>query len=163
MVVSDARETLQRIYQYIPHRPPFLWVDAIIDLNDHAVEAEKYIPENLSLLAGHYPGYPILPGVLLCEAVFQTGAILIGEHISREHPGDTEVPQPCLPVLTRIYKAKFKQQVLPGTTIRMMVEVKEIVGRAWVLVGKVVAKGKVALQVEFSCMLTEQQSFTGKV
>ncbi|NNK94889.1 MAG: beta-hydroxyacyl-ACP dehydratase, partial [Desulfobacterales bacterium] len=66
-----------QIISLIPHRPPFLWVDKIIETTKDSIVAEKRVPENLEIFKGHYPGHPLLPGVLLCEAIFQTGALLI--------------------------------------------------------------------------------------
>ena len=63
----------------IPHRPPFLWVDKIISFADDTIITEKMIPTDLDIFTGHYPGNPIMPGVLLCEAIFQSGALLIGK------------------------------------------------------------------------------------
>ncbi len=63
----------------IPHRAPFLWVDKIISFADDTIVTEKMIPADLDIFSGHYPGNPIMPGVLLCEAIFQSGALLIGK------------------------------------------------------------------------------------
>ena len=66
------------IAERIPHRPPFLWLDRVVAIDEAAIRAEKTLPEDLDVFRGHYPGYPLLPGVLLCEAVFQAGAVLLG-------------------------------------------------------------------------------------
>lgn len=145
----DSKEK-ERLYRYLPHRPPFLWVDRILAVDETGAETEKKIPADLDLFAGHYPGYPLLPGVLLCEAAFQTGAILISHTLSR-----AEEPAAGVPVVTRITSAKFKRQVRPGDTIRTAVSLKEILGPAWFLKGTVTVAGKVALQVEFGCTLTQ--------
>jgi 3-hydroxyacyl-[acyl-carrier-protein] dehydratase len=153
-VVFETIDDIQRIYRRIPHRPPFLWVDKIVTLGENSIETEKYIPEDLAVFQGHYPHYPLVPGVLLCEAVFQTGAILIAEKSARDGGAAGPDPQETIPVLTRIYKAKFKNQIQPGTTIRIAVDLLDVVGQAWLLKGKVFAGPGVALQVEFGCMLT---------
>ena len=67
------------IAERIPHRPPFLWLDRVVAIDEAAIRAEKTVPEDLDLFRGHYPGYPLMPGVLLCEAVFQAGAVLLSE------------------------------------------------------------------------------------
>ena len=74
------------ITERIPHRPPFLWLDRVLEVSDESITAEKKIPRDLDLFQGHYPDYPLMPGVLLCEAVFQAGALLIGE-MHREEQG----------------------------------------------------------------------------
>ena len=145
----------QEIYRRIPHRPPFLWVDRITALDEKSVTAEKDIPFDLDLFRGHYPDYPLMPGVLLCEAVFQAGAILMAENLARGKQQDTEVVDVrTIPVLTRIYNAKFKRQVQPGDTIHIQVGVHEIIGPAWLLKGKISVDNTVALKVEFGCTLT---------
>lgn len=133
----------------IPHRPPFLWLDRVLelDLDSGAIRAEKTLPADLDIFQGHYPDYPIMPGVLLCEAVFQAGALLIGETLQ----GEREITG--VPVLTRIIGAKFKREVRPGDTIEIRAALKEKLGPAWFLKGSVRLNGKVAVQVEFACAL----------
>ena len=133
----------------IPHRPPFLWVDRIISYEDGTMVTEKTIPEDLDIFQGHYPEHPILPGVILCEALFQTGALLIARMVQ-----DSEEIQPGIPVLTRIGGARFKRPVGPGSIIRMQVNVKERVAGAWFLKGILRVKEKIAVQVDFSCAMT---------
>ena len=140
----------------IPHRPPFLWLDRVMELSGNTIRAEKEIPEDLDLFAGHYPGYPLMPGVLLCEAVFQAGALLIGEMLKdKEQGGELETGRSGMPVLTRILGARFKREVRPGDTIVVQARMTERVGPAWFLKGSVRVRDKVAVQVEFACALKE--------
>lgn len=139
------------IEERIPHRPPFLWVDKVLEIDDEHIRAEKLIPENLEIFQGHYPNYPIMPGVLLCEAIFQTGALLISERIRSAH-GRVLCLGQSIPVLTRILGAKFKREVKPGERIELTVQFKDQVGPAWFLKGSVKVNGKVAVQVEFACI-----------
>lgn len=144
----DARD-LEFITARIPHRPPFLWLDRVLDLTKDFIRAEKELPSDLAVFAGHYPDYPIMPGVLLCEAVFQAGALLLVEQMrqkGREKPG--------MPVLTRIQGARFKREIRPGDTIVLEATIKERVGPAWFLKGTVRIRNKVAVQVDFSCAVT---------
>lgn len=140
------------IFQRIPHRPPFLWVDTILHLSEDRIEAEKFLPLDLEICKGHYPDYPIIPGVILCEAVFQAGAILISARLDQEAGSNEGVP-----VLTRIYGARFKRQVHPGMTIALKAQLKEQVGAAWILKGKVLVDGQTALSVEFACILAPHE------
>ena len=135
------------IEERIPHRPPFLWLDRILELNETSIRAEKFLSKDLDIFQGHYPDYPIMPGVLLCEAVFQAGALLISETLR----GKEEING--VPVLTRILGAKFKREVGPGDTIELQAALKERVGPAWFMKGNVRIKGKIAVQVEFACAL----------
>lgn len=137
------------ILRLIPHRPPFLWVDSILSQSDDRIETEKSIDPDLDIFQGHYPDYPIMPGVLLCEAVFQTGAILIARHMNKENNGEGNVP-----VLTRILEAKFKREVKPGDTIRMQAKVTGREGPAWFFKGMVTVNDKTAVKVKFVCALT---------
>ena len=72
-------DSFEEISSLIPHRAPFLWVDKIISFAGDTIVTEKTIPADLDIFSGHYPGNPIMPGVLLCEAIFQSGALLIGK------------------------------------------------------------------------------------
>jgi len=134
----------------IPHRPPFLWLDRVMEITDETIRAEKVVPPDLDIFQGHYPEYPLMPGVLLCEAVFQAGALLIGELIRREALAEGDATG-LVPVLTRILGAKFKREVRPGDTMEISATLIERMGPAWLLKGKVRVGGKVAVQVEFAC------------
>lgn len=136
------------IAERIPHRPPFLWLDRVVAVDDTGIRAEKTVPKDLDVFHGHYPGYPLMPGVLLCEAVFQAGAVLIAE-MTRSNPeaeGGGSVP-----VLTRILGAKFKREVRPGDQLEIRASLVERLGPAWFMKGSVRVDGKVAVQVEFAC------------
>ena len=121
----------------------------MLELTGETIRAEKVVPEDLELFQGHYPEYPLMPGVLLCEAVFQAGALLIGELMKNDSSkinAGTSVP-----VLTRILGAKFKREVHPGDIMEISATLIERMGPAWLLKGKVRVGGKVAVQVEFAC------------
>ena len=137
---------LEFIQSRIPHRQPFLWLDRIIYLDDVSVMAEKMITADLDIFRGHYPEYPIMPGVLLCEAVFQAGALLIAELIQDEN-------WQGVPVLTRIINAKFKREVCPGDLLIITATLKEHLSSAWFMKGNIKVNGKIAVKVEFSCAL----------
>lgn len=137
------------ILERIPHRPPFLWLDRVLDISSDSIHAEKVIPHDLTLFQGHYPEYPLMPGVLLCEAVFQAGALLIGE-IMRGAVGE-DGSGVGVPVLTRILGAKFKREVRPGDLLEVSATLVERMGPAWLMKGAVRVGGKVAVQVEFAC------------
>ena len=136
----------------IPHRPPFLWVDRIISCSEDCILTEKYISPDLDIFRGHFPGNPIMPGVLLCEALFQSGALLMAR---RNHTVPKKNHQ--FPVLTRIGGAKFKRQVRPGDTTRMKVTLTEIVSTACFFKGTLKVDDKVAVQVDFVCAMVESR------
>ncbi|MEN8142064.1 MAG: 3-hydroxyacyl-ACP dehydratase FabZ [Thermodesulfobacteriota bacterium] len=140
----------EEIYKRIPHRPPFLWVDRIIEFTENSILTEKHIPEDLDVFAGHYPDHPLMPGVLLCEAIFQSGALLISKLNESSSPDDKKIP-----VLTRIINAKFRKEVKPGDLAAISVKFKEQVGPAMFMKGSLKVDGKTAVQVEFACALVE--------
>jgi 3-hydroxyacyl-[acyl-carrier-protein] dehydratase len=142
-----------RITALIPHRDPFLWVDRIITIGKDAIVTEKDIPNDLDIFRGHYPAHPILPGVLLCEAVFQTSALLIAEMES----GKQESKMTKLPVITRISGARFKRTVFPGDTVQIEVELKETLSSARFFKGTVRVNGKTALRIDFAATFVEPE------
>ncbi len=139
-----------KVTDLIPHRPPFLWVDTIIEYDSASIITEKAIPETLDIFQGHYPDHPILPGVILCEALFQTGALLIALILK-----NTAVPKAGVPVITRIEEAKFKRPVGPGDSIHMQVNIREELGGVWFLKGVLRVNEKVSVKVNFACTLAE--------
>jgi 3-hydroxyacyl-[acyl-carrier-protein] dehydratase len=142
-------ESLNEIFTLIPHRAPFLWVDTIISFEKDCIVTEKTIPTDLEIFNGHYPGNPIMPGVLLCEALFQSGALLIGK-ITQVQNSEMQ----ALPVLTRISNAKFKRIVSPGATIQMKVKLIETISSVSFFKGKMTVGGKTAVQVDFACAMS---------
>lgn len=137
-----------RILSLIPHRPPFLWVDKIISLSKTFIETEKTIAADLDVFNGHYPGNPLMPGVLLCEAIFQSGALLLAESFS-----DTDNDK--IPVLTRITDTRFKRRVMPGETISIEVELVDTISSVSILKGKARVGSELAVKTEFCCALID--------
>jgi 3-hydroxyacyl-[acyl-carrier-protein] dehydratase len=138
---------LERIFSLIPHRSPFLWVDRILECHPHRIVTEKRIDADEPCLAGHFPGYPLFPGVLICEAIFQSGAMLMGER-NRENGVFSEQ----LPILTRIREAKFKKPVFPGDIIVISVTLTENTTKAYFFHGVARVRDKIAATVDFVCM-----------
>jgi 3-hydroxyacyl-[acyl-carrier-protein] dehydratase len=139
---------MQEFLQYIPHRPPFLFVDRVVSCTEDSIEAQKDIKLEEPFFKGHYPGRPIMPGVLILESVFQTGAILMGKRI--------EGAEERLPVVTRVNHVKFKHAVFPGDTMEIKVKLTEEVEPACFLSGRVKVNGKLAATVDFAVMLVEE-------
>ncbi len=137
---------LEQITQLIPHRPPFLWVDRIISCDAGSITTEKFIDPDLEIFQGHYPENPIMPGVLLCEIIFQSGALLMSKTAQSDTSETKEIP-----VLTRIENAKFKRPVLPGDTVQIQVSLKETISSVSFFKGTLKVGGKTAVQVVFAC------------
>lgn len=131
----------------IPHREPFLWLDEVVELSETLVRARKRVAEDLEIFRGHYPDFPVLPGVLLCEAVFQAGAVLIASG------GD--IPEGHVPVVTRQHETRFRRMVRPGEVLEIEARLDETLGGAWFLSGTVRVDGQVALRLQFACTAAE--------
>jgi 3-hydroxyacyl-[acyl-carrier-protein] dehydratase len=142
----------QEVEQIIPHRPPFLFIDKVLEVTDTGAVAEREIRAEEPHFAGHYPGNPLMPGVLLCEAVFQTAAVYMMERFS----GEDEGARQKTPVLARIVSAKFKRMVRPGDLIRIETTYKESLSSFHFMTGKVLLGGKPAMTVEFALSLIEE-------
>jgi 3-hydroxyacyl-[acyl-carrier-protein] dehydratase len=140
---------MEQILKAIPHRPPFLFVDKIVEVTDTKIRAIKAISPEEPFFKGHYPGNPIMPGVLICESIFQTGAILLSSILGGA--GND------IPVLTRISNAKFKKMVKPGSVLEMESELVERVSNAFFLKGKASVAGNTVVTVEFACSLAKPE------
>ncbi len=137
--------TRDDIQQLIPHRDPFLWIDEVLEASETRLVARKHLPPELEVFQGHYPHFPVLPGVLQCEAAFQAAAVLI----ARSHPP----PAGQVPVVTRIQHVQFRRLVRPGETLTLEVELTERLANAYFLKGKVSVAGQTAARLEFACTL----------
>lgn len=144
-----------RIYQTIPHRPPFLFVDEIIEVTETQARARRFIDPQEAYFAGHYPGNPIMPGVLLCEAVFQTAAVYMTERLRREAAGEDEAARRT-PVLARIQDARFKSLVKPGDTVEIEATYKEAIGQFHFMKGRILRDGKAVMSVEFALAMVAE-------
>jgi 3-hydroxyacyl-[acyl-carrier-protein] dehydratase len=139
---------MEEILNAIPHRPPFLFVDRIVELSGTRIKTMKEIKPDDPVFEGHYPGQPIMPGALICESIFQTGAILLSKTMGSMGGG--------IPVLTRINNAKFKSIVKPGTTLDIEAELMEKVSNAYFMRGKASVGGKTSVTVEFTVTLAKE-------
>jgi 3-hydroxyacyl-[acyl-carrier-protein] dehydratase len=110
-----------QIQALIPHRPPFLLVDRILEIepNQRIVGEKDVSLERDGFLAGHFPDYPVMPGVLIVEALAQVGAVLVMHDAANAGK---------LPFFARIDNCRFRQQVRPGDTLRLEVVVTSFRG-----------------------------------
>jgi len=145
--------SMSDVEQVIPHRPPFLFVDEVLEQTPESIRTRRTWRSEEFFYEGHYPGNPLTPGVLLCEACFQTGAILLATN-AREAGDNTE----GTPVLSRIGEAKFKQMVRPGDTIEIEATLKEAHGKFNFMRAVVRKDGKVAMTVEFALALVAEDN-----
>ena len=142
---------MEDIYRRIPHRPPFLFIDKILEIDGNGAKAELEIKPNLTFLEGHYPGNPIMPGVLLCESVFQTGAVFLADFLTNEPLISDDVT----PVLSRIRDARFKRMVLPGDTVEISVSLVDQVSHFFNLRGEIKNKNKTTMTISFALALVK--------
>ena len=132
------------ILALIPHRPPFLFVDEIVAQEGDTLTARRTWRAEEAFYAGHYPGAPITPGVLICEAVFQTGALLMARLMAGAGG------QGGVPLLTKVTDVRFRLPVYPGDTVQIEVRRKETIGGFHFMTGAITREGKKVLNVEFS-------------
>lgn len=137
----------EQVLAAIPHREPFLWVDEIVEQSEERILTRKLVPTDLDVFKGHYPGKPILPGVLVCEAIFQTGAILLSAK------AQDAVAEGLVPVMTRIKETRFKKIVRPGDTLEIEVEIEDALPKLFHLKGKARVNGKLSVATSFACAL----------
>jgi len=130
----------------IPHRPPFLFLDEIVERSENRIVCRHSFRGDAFFYAGHYPGFPLTPGVLLCEAAMQAGAVLLSPKMG----GASGVP-----VATRMGDVRFRRMVNPGETIEIEVDFVERLAQAYFLKAKVTCGGKVAVRLEFACTLAQ--------
>jgi 3-hydroxyacyl-[acyl-carrier-protein] dehydratase len=132
----------------IPHRDPFLFVTNVIERDATTITTEWEVPADMDVFRGHFPGNPVLPGVLISEHVFQSAAILIYESES----GTKDLPG--TPVLTRIQDARFKRMVKPGETLRTEVTITESLSNARFGKAKVRCGDKTVATLNFALAVT---------
>lgn len=142
---------MDEILKKIPHRPPFLFIDEIIEIKENGAICKRLVREDEPQFEGHYPGNPIMPGVLLCEACFQTAAIYIANKLEGQSINLDKVT----PVLSKIVEAKFKQMVKPGDEIFIEVEFQQKLSKFYFLKGKVLKEEKIVLTIEFALAIVE--------
>ncbi len=130
-----------------PHRETFLYVDQIREVRSDRIVTTKYVDPRAEFFRGHFPGQPVIPGVLLCECCFQAGALLLAHRA-----GSIEGPA-AIPLLTRIQDARFKRVVQPGETVVVEVVLNETMDNAYYLTGRATVDGELALRVTFACMV----------
>jgi 3-hydroxymyristoyl/3-hydroxydecanoyl-(acyl carrier protein) dehydratase len=133
----------QAIEAAIPHRAPFLFLDALVDEGADWLTAEWTVPEDAAFLQGHFPGQPITPGVLLAEHAFQAAAVLISHALGGFRAEDG------VPVLTRIRDARYRRAVAPGTKLTTRVEIVERVGPAYHLRASIAAGAQRVASLSF--------------
>jgi len=126
-----------------------LLVDAVLERAEKRIVCSKNFSSTDFFVQGHFPGFPLVPGVILCECCLQAGAVLVADH--------AQIAAGMVPVATRIDGAKFKKMVRPGDTVTIEVSLNEVVSNAFYLTGKVTLDGKLAARLDFAVSVAEPQ------
>ncbi|MDR1494805.1 MAG: 3-hydroxyacyl-ACP dehydratase FabZ [Rickettsiales bacterium] len=140
------------IMELIPHRYPFLLLDLVVDFVDSvSCVGIKNLTFNESFFQGHFVGNPIMPGVLIVEAMAQTASVLISKSIARKSDDSGIV------LFTAIEGAKFRKSVVPGDRLELRVRILNHKMNLWCCEGIAVVSGGRVAEARFSAMLTENR------
>ena len=135
------------IQRIIPHRYPFLLVDRVVDIvAGESARGIKPVTMNEPQFTGHFPGTPIMPGVLIVEALAQTAAVLVGVT-------NDLADKDLLVYFMAIDKCKFRRKVVPGDVLDLNVKVTRGGGKIWKFEGRAEVDGELAAQAEFTAMM----------
>jgi 3-hydroxyacyl-[acyl-carrier-protein] dehydratase len=138
---------VEGIQKLLPHRPPFLLVDRVVAFEkEKSLVAWKGVTMNEPFFVGHFPGTPVMPGVLILEALAQSSALLALMSLGPEEQGK-------LTFLMSIDDAKFRKPVVPGDRLELRAEVTKRKGPVWRQKGTAVVDGQVVAEAEFLAML----------
>ena len=154
MVASDDRSgltiNLNDIKRMIPHRYPFLMIDKVIDLTEGvSATGIKNVTCNEPHFPGHFPEQPIMPGVLIVEAMAQTAAVLVAKSLGL-------VDHNFLVYFLSIDRAKFRKPVEPGDVLNLVVNVVRNRGKTWKFSGRAMVDKNLVTESDFTAMMVEQ-------
>lgn len=137
--------TRDEIIAAIPHRDPFLLLDEIVERSETRIVCRKRWRPDEWFYAGHYPSFPVTPGVLLCEAAMQAGAVLVAPQLPK---GDSRVP-----VVARMQDVRFKRMIKPGDTVTLEVEITDRLQDAFYMRARVTCEAQLAVRFDFTATL----------
>ena len=142
--------SIQEILDFLPHRYPFLLIDRVVEFEPtKRLVAIKNVTINEPFFQGHFPGYPIMPGVLVVEAMAQAGGMIMMAELPDRHNK--------LVVFTGIERAKFRRPVTPGDQLRIEVDVLSFRTRAGRIAGRAYVDGKLACEATLTCQVVPRK------
>jgi 3-hydroxyacyl-[acyl-carrier-protein] dehydratase len=144
MPILDINE----IRSILPHRYPFLLVDRILELETDRIVGIKNVTHNEPMFTGHFPDFPVMPGVLIVEAMAQTGGVLVLKSIPDRDKK--------LVLLVAIENARFRKPVVPGDTLRMEMKVLKRKATVVKMAGEATVDGQVVAEAEVMCKLVDK-------
>lgn len=148
---GQANIDIAEILRRIPHRYPFLLIDRAEDYRpNESIIGIKCVTVNEPFFQGHFPDNPVMPGVLIVEAMAQSGAVLMSKSLNADVEGKTIM-------FISVDDARFRQPVRPGDVLRMNVEVLKHRGDFFKFKGVALVEGKVVAQCEFAAMVVENR------
>jgi beta-hydroxyacyl-ACP dehydratase FabZ len=145
MAILDINE----IRAILPHRYPFLLVDRIVEMEPERVVGIKNVTLNEPFFMGHFPDFPVMPGVLIVEAMAQTAGVLVLKSIPDRHNK--------LVLLVAIDYARFRRPVVPGDTLRMEMTIVKRKASVAKIAGRATVDGQLVAEVEVMCKLADKE------
>jgi 3-hydroxyacyl-[acyl-carrier-protein] dehydratase len=149
--IDGVRIDMTEILRRIPHRYPFLLIDRAEDYRAHkSIVGIKCVTMNEPYFLGHFPGNPVMPGVLIVEALAQTGAVLMSKSLNADVEGKTIM-------FMSLDNVRFRAPVRPGDVLRMTVDVVRARDVVFKFRGQAFVGDKLAAEAEFAAMVLEQR------
>jgi 3-hydroxyacyl-[acyl-carrier-protein] dehydratase len=154
MTTNDATEAatadVMRIMEMIPHRYPFLLIDRVVDIRrDVSAIGIKNVSINEAYFQGHFPRQPVMPGVLIIEAMAQTAAVLVVETLGPDSEGK-------LVYFMSVDNARFRKPVFPGDQLRIHVSKERNRGPVWKFKGEAKVEGGLMAEATFAAMIRDE-------
>ncbi|MBV9155084.1 MAG: 3-hydroxyacyl-ACP dehydratase FabZ [Acidobacteriaceae bacterium] len=143
---------VQEISQILPHRYPMLMVDRILEITGDSIVGIKNVTANEPHFTGHFPGYPVMPGVMIIEAMAQAAGVLVA--MLAPHTRGR------IMFLASVEDAKFRRPVVPGDQLRLEMKLLRLKATVAKMQGRATVDGQVAAEATLMCKLTEQLAAT---